>query len=293
MAAICETYTKYVKSHYLGKSTTVVFDGYTNSANNTKAAEQERRYRLKQCADINIQLEIAINVKQEHFLSNSNNKSRLISILRSQLEHHGINTRKATDDADLMVVATAIEKSRDSAAVVIGEDIDLAVLLIARTLSDQDIILVKPNRGKVPTTLYSTQELQAKGLNSILFLHAFTGCDTTSAAFRKSKIGLCKLYLKSREIQEAAKVFYHPSSTPEQIQEQGFKCFLRWYGAKQNETSLNNFRYQSFLKSVSNVKPDISSLQEQLLNTATAPTTRFRFGWDMIPLLSCGVGSGT
>lgn len=152
---------------------------------------------------------------------------------------------------------------------------------MARTPSDQDIILVKPSRGKVPTTLFSNQELQNKGLDSILLLHAFTGCDTTSPAFCKSKIGFWKLYLKSHELREAAEIFSHPSSSPEQIQEQGF---LRWCGAKPKETSLNKFATKAFwnLFSMSNLTfPLCYQLSVQLPNTFTAATNRFRFGCDM------------
>lgn len=152
---------------------------------------------------------------------------------------------------------------------------------MARTPSDQGIILVKPSRGKVPTTLYSNQELQNKGLDSILSLHAFTGCGTSSAAFCKSKIGFWKLYLKSHELREAAEIFSHPSSSPEQIQEQGF---LRWCGAKPKETSLNKFATKAFwnLFSMSNLTfPLCYQLSVQLPNTFTAATNRFRFGCDV------------
>lgn len=88
----------------------------------------------------NLNLDIKINFKQEHiFLSQSSNKSRWI------------NTRQVTDDADLMVVSTAIEKSSESAVVLllIGGDVDLAVLLIwqglhlIRTLYLSSLVEVK------------------------------------------------------------------------------------------------------------------------------------------------------
>lgn len=35
---------------------------------------------------------------------------------------------------------------------------------------------------------------------------------------------------------------------------------LKWFGAPAKESSLNTYRYHSFLKSVTNIKPDLSSL---------------------------------
>lgn len=123
-----------------------------------------------------------------------------------------------------------------------------------------NILFVKPGRGKVETNVYSTKQMQTLGLKDILFLHAFTGCDTTSAAFRKSKIGFVKNYQKYPDIREAAAVFSDPTSSHDEVWQAGHKCILRWYGATAKEKSLNFYRYQSFVKSVANVKPDISSL---------------------------------
>lgn len=94
----------------------------------------------------------------------------------------------------------------------------------------------------------------------ILFLHSFTGCDTTSASFRKSKLGFLKLYLKSEMIKKSAVTFYNPSSTKYEVEEARKMCFLKWYGTPARLTSLNKYRYQSFMRSVANIKPNFSSL---------------------------------
>lgn len=54
---------------------------------------------------------------------------------------------------------------------IIGEDVDLLVLVTALTPPEQDLLLFKPSHGKVPTKVFSSQELQKTGLtNNILFL---------------------------------------------------------------------------------------------------------------------------
>ncbi|KAJ8880907.1 hypothetical protein PR048_017380 [Dryococelus australis] len=161
---------------------------------------------MKKSVDIHFNMDTEIAVNQE-LLSNQHNKARLIKLLRSKLHENGIDTIQAPDNADLLIVRTAIEQSMEGTTkvAVIGEDMDLSVLLTAKTPADHNILLVKPDRGKVETNM------QQNGLNEILFLHAFTGCDTTSAAFRRSKLGFTKLYKKKTRIStEQLKFFTIP-----------------------------------------------------------------------------------
>lgn len=264
VSTICDGYVKFLKTHYNGRGCTVVFDGYTDTSESTKAAEQSRRYRLRRCVDINVSLESEMKFKQEDFLSNFHNKSQLINLLMMQLQKNGINTLQASGDADVDIVKTAINRSQNSSVAVIGEDVDLAVLLVAKTPTDRDILLVKPGRGKVKTIVYSSQQLQQelkmKDNAHLLFLHAFTGCDSTSAAYRKSKVGFVKMYQKSKIIQRAADVFASGSSSPDSIETAGIMSTLSWYGAPATEKSLNEFRYKSFVKAAANMKPDLSTL---------------------------------
>ena len=48
----------------------------------------------------------------------------------------------------------------------------------------------------------------------LLLLRAFTGCDSTSAAYRKSKVGFVKMYQKSKIIQYAAERLFFLHLTP-------------------------------------------------------------------------------
>ncbi|CAG9822796.1 unnamed protein product [Phaedon cochleariae] len=101
---------------------------------------------------------------------------------------------------------------------IVGEDVDLIVLLMAEADAHNGIIFIKPGRRETRDSFFSSQELQRQGFKDV---HAFTGYDTTASAFRKSKVAFAKLYLKSREVQKAAAVFSVPSSTTAQVQEAG------------------------------------------------------------------------
>jgi hypothetical protein len=85
---------------------------------------------------------------------------------------------------------------------VVGEDVDLLILFTARTPIDKIIYFLKPGRAQQRTEMYSSKSLSAypKCQNHILFLHAITDCDTTSAMFRRAKTLVLKLFEKCKSI---------------------------------------------------------------------------------------------
>lgn len=68
---------------------------------------------------------------------------------------------------------------------IVGEDIDLLVLLIALAPQERNIYFLKPGKGKAERKIYCSRTLQSHGglRDRILFGHAFSGCDTTSCLF--------------------------------------------------------------------------------------------------------------
>ncbi|GBM14527.1 hypothetical protein AVEN_101169-1 [Araneus ventricosus] len=102
----------------------------------------------------------------------------------------GIETRVATGDADTYIVRCGLDKAISHPIVAItGQDVDLFKLLIALAPPENNIYFVKPGKRKVEAKLFSTRKLQKElsSLQTILLLHAFSGCDITSATYGKSK----------------------------------------------------------------------------------------------------------
>lgn len=67
-------------------------------------------------------------VNQELFLANEKNKTRLM--LTNKFENSNITVNQALDDADTLIVNTAIDLSlKNETVVIIGEDIDLLIIL--------------------------------------------------------------------------------------------------------------------------------------------------------------------
>jgi len=84
---------------------------------------------------------MVLTIAQSSFLSNQQNKSRFIKMLSIYLKNNGYTVLQAADDADTMIVNETILKAKNELdVIVVGEDIDLLVLLIALTPEEKNII---------------------------------------------------------------------------------------------------------------------------------------------------------
>ena len=72
---------------------------------------------------------MSLNIKKEDFLSNNENKQRFINFLGDSLETTGCEVHHAKDDADLLIVQTAIKVVSQRNVILAGDDTDLLVLL--------------------------------------------------------------------------------------------------------------------------------------------------------------------
>ena len=79
----------------------------------------------------------------------------------------------------------------------------------------------------------------------MLFIHAISGCDTTSRLFGVGKGRAMKKCLASKAFQESSNVFSEESSAADQVARAGEKALLVLYGGKPG-TNLNRLRYQRF-----------------------------------------------
>ncbi|GBM98807.1 hypothetical protein AVEN_46305-1 [Araneus ventricosus] len=100
--------------------------------------------------DINFEETVTVTVQQEHFLANGRNMTRLIQLLRQKMTSKGIETRVAKGDADTYIVKCGLEKAiYHSTVAIIGEDVDLIMILISLKPAESDIYFMKPGKGKV------------------------------------------------------------------------------------------------------------------------------------------------
>ena len=86
---------------------------------------------------------------QQQFFANIHNKFRFISMLSDKLTTENIAVKQAQNDADVLIIETAIEQLNvTNTTVVVGEDVDLLVLLTARTPIDKIIYFLKPGKTR-------------------------------------------------------------------------------------------------------------------------------------------------
>ncbi|KAJ8883538.1 hypothetical protein PR048_015382 [Dryococelus australis] len=171
---------------------------------------------------------MSLSSGQENFLANEMNKTKLIELLLETLTAREIEVSTATGDA-------------------------------AFTPPDRNEYFVKTGRGDIEDK--STRQLQELPFSgSILFIHSFTGCDTTCAILNKRKLSILKCFLSMSNEKAIADIFYDSTSTPDAVAQTGEEMFLTVYQAPPSERDLNNNRYNSFVKSSTKVKANLASI---------------------------------
>lgn len=247
---ICKKYVNYVLRHFNGTAI-VVFDGYSRSSLSTKNEEHRRRSYKKSSVDLMIKGHIISTTTQEEFLGNTKNKTQLISLLSDRLNESGITTRQAENDADQLVVTTAVSLAKDFSHVIISSaDTDVLVLAIALFNNTNCSLFVEDPPSKKGWKLYNVNNIQEKlgdVQKIILFLHAASGCDTTSALFQKGKVTPFNILKNDKKLRKKVEIFYDPEATHEEIATAGDEFLIKLYN-KNFEGSLNELRFFLYSK---------------------------------------------
>ena len=250
---ICSAYVEYVERRY--HDITVVFDGYPGTPT-TKDVTHTRRSLGLSSVTVNFTESMPCKSKKDAFLSNQENKRRFIRLLSERLRDKNHTVLGARDDADLLIVQTAVSLSANRKVVVIGEDTDLLVLLCFHAQADRHKIYFKSEaKPSVPRAvkiwdINQTKVVLGEEVCRILpVIHAFTGCDTTSRIFSIGKSALLKKYNSSNSIQENVAKFLETETDPNEITKAGEELFVSLYGGIPHE-GLDLLRYRKFTSKV-------------------------------------------
>ena len=257
---ICHQYTKYVAKKY--NDAIVVFDGYESM--NTKDMTHQRRSKGKAGATVTVAANMTTTMKKEQFLANRKNKQQFIFMLSSELEKNNCRTHHASGDADFLIVQKAVQSATTNNTVLVGDDTDLIVLLCYHaSLESHNLFFCpepKKNTKKVRVwNIKVTKEKLGQDIcQSILFMHAFLGCDTTSSLYGIGKGMYLSKFKASCMFREQAKVFDSDSSTTHDVVNAGEKALILVYNGKLTDT-LDSLRHKRFCEKVvsktSHVKP--------------------------------------
>jgi len=94
-------------------------------------------------------------------------------------------------DADTQIVSTALEYvNTESDVVVIANDTDVLVLLLFHYESGKNLYILSETGKNISQCWKISDIVTSTGdaiINHILFIHAWSGCDTTSAIFGQGK----------------------------------------------------------------------------------------------------------
>ena len=261
---ICQAYVRFVKSKY-SENATIVFDGYPedDSCIGTKCIERARRSRKHTSVDIMFDETMIPTVPQDKFLANQKNKARFIVMLKESCATAGIRTMQAREDADVLIVNTAMNLAEDhSLVVIVGEDIDLLVIMVGRCRGIYDnVYFLKPGKGKTSSSMFSPNcQLEEIIADNILFLHAIGGCDTTSALFKVVKMKCLQALKKNPELNKIIEIYKDPLADIEEISRAGHRFLASLYSSSSKVTTLNKLRYLCYLKSAHKDTSHLASL---------------------------------
>ena len=248
---IIELYRSYLANHH-GQAS-VIFDGYNNEPT-TKDHEHDRR-APSMCPNFSVDSNLKVTVSQQVFLGNNSNKRNLIKLMAPKLKLDKHLVKQAVADADTLIALTALENASLGRSVTVFEnDTVIVLMLVLHWKQDMAEISVHSSvgsQGKKKLKVFNVKEasemLDMDIKHLLLFVHAFGGCDTTSAIFDKGKSAVKKLLDKSVEAKTVAKEFMNPNGMQKAIGKAGIQLFVLLYGGKPGDT-LKMLRYANYMK---------------------------------------------
>ena len=179
-----------------------------------------------------------VQFSQAKFLSNEHNKSELIKLISKFLRDDSQNVINCVGDADMKIVSTALDYSTvdGRTIVVVADDTDIAVMLLYHWREEMgDLILFQPciSRGW-NMKVVSPKATSAK--DYLLFIHAMSGCDTTSAPYGKGKINFVNLVNKSEMLKNISDTMNDVWADQAEIGIASITMFTMMYGGRKCNT---------------------------------------------------------
>ena len=166
-----------------------MFDGYSDKPS-TKDCAHMRRSGGTIGVKVHFTSSMTLQTKKEEFLSNKHNKQRFITLLSQRLEQAGCEIHQARGDANVLIVQTALTSAGKQDTVLVGDDIDLFVLLIYHAKNVRHHVFYRPvtrgasKNGNICRNIPAMRALIGSVVtNNIMFLCAILGCDTTSDVY--------------------------------------------------------------------------------------------------------------
>ena len=228
--AIAELYADFTIRRY--GLATVVFDGYDGGPS-IKDNTHKRRVGQKVHPVVSFTAETEFTGKKDDFLSRDTNKQGLIDLIGGELRQRGCSVINSPGDADVDIAEAAVEASRYHSTTLIGEDTDLLVLLLYYAQPDNKDLYFRSDKSTATAGYNINSLMSALGNNlrsQLLFIHAFTGCDSTSRIFGVGKKSVFQRLVKGDSVmQSCADQFLSLNQERELIEDIGTQAMVPMY----------------------------------------------------------------
>ena len=243
--SVCQAFvTHLLPENTLPNQVTVIFDSYSSVS--TKEPERKRRRTSLPHPDVQISPSVPLPTDKSAFLANNHNKQAFIFLLAAYLEKKSITVLHAGEesDADVLIVKKVVDFSRASEVLVTCDDTDVLVLLIYHVKTSYRV-LMKTQQHFID--IQAAQVALGSDICAVLpFIHAMSGCDTTSSLFGIGKVKMLKLLQQSPELCKKVRIFGEKKAKSE-ITKLGeeFVCLL--YQSNSSSKNLNEIRYSQYI----------------------------------------------
>ena len=158
---------------------------------------------------------------------------------------------QAKGDADVDIVKAAVAMSYKKSTTLIGEDTDLLILLLYHGKIDSKELFFRSDKRN--SHMYNIKTLKAYLGNdvctSLLFAHAFSGCDTTSRIFSlgKKSVVFQEIIRSSSVLRSCSEIFCTPGKDQATVESAGCTAMVSLFNGSVSD-SLSSLRYSYLCK---------------------------------------------
>ena len=168
------------------------------------------------------------------------NKHALIKLMSGRLREKGCHTIQAEGDADLDIVKAAVAMSAYKSTTLIGEETELLVLLLYHAPANDCKHLYFRSDKSTPNVYNITvlkRLLCDDVCSDLLFIHAFSGCDTTSRIYGVGKKSIVqKVIAGDSVLHQCSKVFRKPTADPATVETTGCEVMVSLFNGGKSDS---------------------------------------------------------
>ncbi|GBN86093.1 hypothetical protein AVEN_212151-1 [Araneus ventricosus] len=165
-------------------------------------------------------------------------------MLGVKFQNEDFVVKQAEEYADYLIIKSALEiEKRSQCVVVVGEEIDLLIIIAAPTNS-KNFFFLKPGKGKAEVCRNPEHCSTNKGQYFVASCVQWLRYHICSFQAGEEEIYQCS------ELQQVVNIFRDENACPDDIDEAGQKVLIPLYGRKKSEETRDSLIFKLFQKSL-------------------------------------------